>query len=81
MNELAPTFSNAISFWWAFTWRNMVFGILGGAVIGALFGLMAGDNGLMIIIIYAWMIFLQVWILQTLLSKKFSGFRVTITND
>ena len=81
MNELTPTFSNAISFWWSFTWRNMVFGLLGGVVIGALFGLVDGDSGAMIVIVYLWMASLQVWILQKLLSKKFADFRVTITSD
>ena len=79
VNELTPTFNNAISFWWAFTWRNMVFGLIGCVVIGALFGLVDGDTGLMVGIIYVWMAFLQIWIMQTLLSKKFADFRVTIT--
>jgi len=86
MEEIENTWKRAAVFWWAFSWRSllyvlpatMILGALAGAIFVAIsvpiepyaiyFNIVGG---------FVWLA-ISLWIIKSLLSKSFGGFRVAL---
>ena len=84
--ELEVTWEHAVSVWWLITWRAVAGGLLIGAGLGALVGLIGAMLGtppiggtwashlISLIVGMAWMIVCVRWALQ----KRYAGFRIAV---
>lgn len=80
--EVQPTWFLALRFWWAFMWRLFVFnGIIVFFYMQA-FHWFGGKNDILdqTLIAISALVFLalEIWLVRSLLSKRFGPFRITV---
>mgnify|MGYP001769822365 CR=1 FL=1 len=86
MSEVEVTWGRAVRVWWSLVWRTVLFGVLAGLGVGFVFsflGSIAGMSQGSIFIYstiagYATGIPIGIWVLKTVLSKRFSDFRLAL---
>jgi len=86
VERLEPTRQLALKVWWAFIWRAALFALLGGFLIGMVFGVvqialgldpaaMTGISGLLGL---ALAVGISVEVMFRLLKKRFNGFELAL---
>jgi len=86
MNELEVTWGRALRVWWSIMWRALLFCFIAGFIAGFIVGFIGGMSGLdpKSIQLYAGIagaavgIPIGIWVVKTVLGKKYSEFRIAL---
>lgn len=89
MTEVELTLNRVVKVWWSLFWRGVLFGGGSGFILGFIIGLggavmglprQAGETLAMLATILVG-IPIGIWIIRTVLRKKFSDFRIALVTD
>lgn len=80
--EIKPTWLLTFRFWWAFTWRLFSFNLLISGVYWLAYQWVGGHNetldATLLAISAVLFLALEIWLMRTLLSRRFGPFRVAV---
>lgn len=86
MNEIEVTWHRVLQIWWAWLWRNLLYVMLPAGLLGAVVGIVFAVNKIPLepnawkiqIASAAIGIPVSIWLLQEILKKNYSGFRIAL---
>ncbi|HKI61917.1 MAG TPA: hypothetical protein VKA31_06450, partial [Mariprofundaceae bacterium] len=80
VKEIEITWGRALKIWWSLVWRGVLFGMLGGAVVGFVVGALGvspKDTTLIGMIIG---VPIGIWVVKNVVGKSYSDFRLVLVS-
>lgn len=86
MSEIEVTWGRVVKVWWSLAWRGILFGFLAGAGAGFVIGFLGAMGGMSreSTSLYSMLaggavgVPIGLWVVKTVLSKRFSDFRLAL---